>query len=681
MEPFLRKRGVHEDTLRGLRDQKIDEGAVRGMSDSDLSEYLPKKGDRFALKDFLGKGQEKPKARKASLMDRLRDRLRSRRDNSTDTCTDEDEPHSTAGKRQKLNAKKHIHKVHLGWYHFDEKKKIYLQVRAKAGGGKRTLMLNKNMNKHSIIKECFDLFFPNGKSQHGELKDMDVELTDFQLKPLENEETTLGDIIDRAKLQFIHFYLRTRSQNQIPDVDAHDDERQKDEEQDLNSSNISPVATTTSRDSNELNNEPSKFTEGSKREEHDLNPVISSISTIPSKVSEESTELKDKPVEIVEGDVPMDVGSSPDNFSLPGPLFFPVWEDSFEEVAFTHTEPIIKSCREPKEFEIVVHRGQVLRELIKIFKDNPDVDFSKDIISATIILPNGEREQAYDSGGVMRDLLTEFWDDFYEQCTTGTSLKVPCLRHDMEAEDWKAVARIIALGWILQKVLPIRLAPTFLTSSLFGMSSGKLREEFLQFIPQSESKVLSNALENKEKMEMDELLEILSNHECKVRVTSDNLGAVIDQIAHMEMVQEPAFIRECLFEVLITYELVMDVENEFQKITPTPKKLISCLECKESESDSFKYLKRYIREIDIDTKLLRNLLRYLTASDLMLYDSEGMFFKIQVKIVDLEGVARRPIAHTCGRVLDLPRMYESYPVFKSEMNAVLNSNIWVMDFA
>lgn len=83
----------------------------------------------------------------------------------------------------------------------------------------------------------------------------------------------------------------------------------------------------------------------------------------------------------------------------------------------------------------------------------------------------------------------------------------------------------------------------------------------------------------------------------------------------------------------------------------------------------------------MDTKMLRTLLRFLTASDLMLYNSEGNFFKIEVKIVELEGIARRSVAHTCGRVLDLPRMYESYPIFKSEMNDVLNSNIWVMDFA
>lgn len=71
------------------------------------------------------------------------------------------------------------------------------------------MMLNKSLNKQSFIKECPNLFFLDGESQHGELKDMDFEITDFQLKPLEDEETTLGEIIDKAKFQFVHFYLRT----------------------------------------------------------------------------------------------------------------------------------------------------------------------------------------------------------------------------------------------------------------------------------------------------------------------------------------------------------------------------------------------------------------------------------------------------------------------------------------
>lgn len=122
----------------------------------------------------------------------------------------------------------------------------------------------------------------------------------------------------------------------------------------------------------------------------------------------------------------------------------------------------------------------------------------------------------------------------------------------------------------------------------------------------------------------------------------------------------------------------MDVDSEFQK--QQSKKLLSTLKYDEPESESFKYLKRYIREIE-DTKMLRTLLRVITASDLMLYNSEGKFFTFQGKIVDMEGISRHPKAHTCGRVLDIPKVYESYTVFRSKMHAVLNSSVWVMGFA
>ena len=108
-------------------------------------------------------------------------------------------------------------------------------------------MLNKNLNKNEIIKECENLFFPNGESQHGQLNGMDFELTDFQLKTLEDEETTLGDIIDKAKLQYIHFYLRTRRQRQSSDDDV-DVERQKEKEHDQKT-NISSISTIASQKS------------------------------------------------------------------------------------------------------------------------------------------------------------------------------------------------------------------------------------------------------------------------------------------------------------------------------------------------------------------------------------------------------------------------------------------------
>lgn len=68
-----------------------------------------------------------------------------------------------------------------------------------------------------------------------------------------------------------------------------------------------------------------------------------------------------------------------------------VCEDIFGEVIFTRASPM-KIKTPPKEFKILVHRGHVFRELINLFKLNPEVSLENDIITAHIILPNGDIE-------------------------------------------------------------------------------------------------------------------------------------------------------------------------------------------------------------------------------------------------------------------------------------------------
>lgn len=102
---------------------------------------------------------------------------------------------------------------------------------------------------------------------------------------------------------------------------------------------------------------------------------------------------------------------------LPGPCLDesdvqPVWVENLNEIAFTRTSPI-RAVNDSKEFKITVHREHVLKEHIKLFKCNPDVN--SDVNTNQIVLPNGDVGQSYDSGGVIRDMVTEFWDDIYEQ--------------------------------------------------------------------------------------------------------------------------------------------------------------------------------------------------------------------------------------------------------------------------
>ena len=44
---------------------------------------------------------------------------------------------------------------------------------------------------------------------------------------------------------------------------------------------------------------------------------------------------------------------------------------------------------------------------------------------------------------------------------------------------------------------------------------------------------------------------------------------------------------------------------------------------------------------------------------------------IRVSFVDLVGVARRPVVHTCGPLLELPSTYHSYNELADEFNCVV----------
>ena len=50
-------------------------------------------------------------------------------------------------------------------------------------------------------------------------------------------------------------------------------------------------------------------------------------------------------------------------------------------------------------------------------------------------------------------------------------------------------------------------------------------------------------MEKFDDVDNDELLEVLSEHNGKVMVNKQNIGNVIDQIAHKELVHEPVFVR------------------------------------------------------------------------------------------------------------------------------------------
>lgn len=119
--------------------------------------------------------------------------------------------------------------------------------------------------------------------------------------------------------------------------------------------------------------------------------------------------------------------------------------------------------------------------------------------------------------------------------TCGTNYKIPILHHKFQEREWTAVARILAFEWQKFQFFPVLLAPPFLTEALsLSCSDTNLLEAFFNYISATEKDVLTEALSNFKGTDMDELLSILSSHNCCVLPTEENLPRLLEEIAHKD---------------------------------------------------------------------------------------------------------------------------------------------------
>ena len=90
------------------------------------------------------------------------------------------------------------------------------------------------------------------------------------------------------------------------------------------------------------------------------------------------------------------------------------------------------------------------------------------------------------------------------------------------------------------------------------------------------------------------------------------------------------------------------VHQYYSSANPTNKAVISLLDVEpksDAERDCLRFLQRYIR--GLDKSQLIKFLRFTTGSDIIAVD------KITVDFIKSDGMQRRPIARTCGPILEL----------------------------
>ena len=85
-----------------------------------------------------------------------------------------------AGKKRVLKTTRDEKSVTLCWKHFDVKKSQYVSVRTSRGGGNRQLTFRNEASYNDIVTVMTDLFFPDGNSTFGSLKQMNVKMGSFK---------------------------------------------------------------------------------------------------------------------------------------------------------------------------------------------------------------------------------------------------------------------------------------------------------------------------------------------------------------------------------------------------------------------------------------------------------------------------------------------------------------------
>ncbi|KAM4698703.1 uncharacterized protein WCC33_014236 [Rhinophrynus dorsalis] len=631
---FLRDRGLPEDLLDVLKEEKIDRNVVMLLDDDSLSSYIPSYGDRIALFNFCKRSEPVAK-RKMGLFEKLRNKLKLRKAQEQTTMNAGIQQNSTRGRK---THRKITRSIEIGWLHEDEG--VIKQVRTKQGGGTRKVAMPKTAGKEELMQQGKSLFFPAGKSSKGHESVFEFDMCDFQQNSL-NTDVTIGSMYEAVKLPMLRFYLITvpkkRQDKGNTDASINDD--------------IPP---------------PEVFVIESEDEYSMQNKNNESIAEeqIPDNVSCEFVEQT-----IFESELS---GTIDDDIEITFGPEFGSNEDLNETILWL--EPTPPPSVVPKDISTIkIHYVDCMNDMINAFSD-------PEILSKTLnirrLLPDNT-EEAGTGSGVLRDVICQFWQEFYERCTLGATLKVPFIRHDFTAETWKAIARIVAKGYQDCGYMPTKLALPFMEEVLYDAVYSDLKSYFLQYISYSERETLKEASEHFSAVDTEDILDVLDNYECRRNVSAETLTTTILEIAHKELVQRPMFVIDCWRDIL--QPLLTLSPEELSKLyidlQPTGQKVLKLLNYPEDMTPKQKevanHLRRYIRELDYCQ--LQKFLRYCTGSDLIVTDRITLYFE------NMTHFSRRPIGRTCSMILQISDDYDNFPDFRAEFNAVLDTNIWVME--
>ena len=342
-----------------------------------------------------------------------------------------------------------------------------------------------------------------------------------------------------------------------------------------------------------------------------------------------------------------------------------------DTVPFTPAENTVKT----KMKTVCIHRLKIKEDMINAFKKiNCDDDICYEVID-----PRGQREEGI-GVGVERDLYTCFWGEVLDSLCIGSTERVPFVRHDLYFEEWEAIGKILCKGFLDAAYFPIQLSQAFLIYVLFGtVPNDQIIDSFFNYLAPMERTIVESALKGIPATIYDEedFLDVLDRFNCRTRITPLNVYGIILELAQQELIQKP-YIMVCSWKKTISilrnhqdFQTIANVKMFYNKVKPTNKKIIKLLQAdpqNDGERNAFKYLQQYIRGLDSSNVV--KLLHFLTGADIILCK------QIEVSFISMEAnAARRPIAHTCAPLLEVPNSYRNFCELREEFQGILKSRL------
>ncbi|KAF7646140.1 hypothetical protein LDENG_00192530 [Lucifuga dentata] len=190
-----------------------------------------------------------------------------------------------------------------------------------------------------------------------------------------------------------------------------------------------------------------------------------------------------------------------------------------------------------------------------------------------------------DADDVSRDVYAAFWAEFLDCAAEGADVRVPSLSPKWQEEEWKSVSWILAKGLQNHGYFPSRLARAFTTAVTFGehsVSTDLLFDSLMLYLSQSERDLLSTALQEALVGDEDEILDLMDCMGVRTVPTQENLKAVLLQVAHKQMIQQPKYALDNISEVAGSilrkfFPIVLDMQKMYEDLKSTTRKVLKLM--------------------------------------------------------------------------------------------------------